>query len=154
MIYGLISHFYSSSFLPEHSKPFIEHASFTKSYSFIQAHFPHLGASCLTFTHIHTLESNLGFGILPSNNLTFRLKEQWMKPTTFQLIDDLLYLLSNSHPLQQLVVVCATQEETIHLFIASSTYIENGQYRKELLDLNKFKCQKSKMILLLSSEIL
>lgn len=126
MIYGLISHFYSSSFLPEHSKPFIEHASFTKSYSFIQAHFPHLGASCLTFTHIHTLESNLGFGILPSNNLAFRLKEQWMKPTTFQLIDDLLYLLSNSHPLQQLVVVCATQEETIHL----SVYREQHLHRK------------------------
>lgn len=80
-----------------------------------------------------------------------------MKPTTFQLIDDLLYLLSNSHPLQQLAVVCATQEEIIHLSVYREQhllYIENGQYRKEPLYLNKFKCQKSKMILLLSSEIL
>lgn len=153
MIYGLISHLYSSSFLPEHSKPFIEHASFTKLYSFIQALFPHLGAFCVTFTHIHTLESNLGFGILRSNNLAFRLKEQWMKPTAFQLIDDLLYLLSNSHPLQQLVMVHKRRLST-SLLIARSTYIENGQYRKVLLDLNKFKCQKSKMILLLSLEIL
>lgn len=97
------------------------------THSFIQAHFPHLGAFCLTFTHIHTpmntLESDLGFGILPGNNLAFRLTEQWMKPTTFQLIDGLLYLLSNSHLLQPLVVVCTTQEEIIHLSVYREQYL-------------------------------
>lgn len=42
----------------------------------------------LTFTHI---QSNLG-------TLTCRLEQSWIEPPTFRLVDDLLYLLSDSHP--------------------------------------------------------
>lgn len=43
----------------------------------------------LMFTHI---QSNLG-------TLTCRLEQSWIEPPTFRLEDDLLYLLSDSHPI-------------------------------------------------------
>uniref|UniRef100_A0A669E8T8 RAS guanyl releasing protein 1 n=1 Tax=Oreochromis niloticus TaxID=8128 RepID=A0A669E8T8_ORENI len=55
----------------------------------------------LAFTRIHilknALQSNLGFRIVFRDTLVCRLVQPEIKPSTFQLEDDLLYLLSYSH---------------------------------------------------------
>ena len=38
------------------------------------------------------------FSILPKDTLTHGLEEPGIKPPIFRLVDDLLYLLSHSHP--------------------------------------------------------
>lgn len=49
-----------------------------------------------TFTPIHT--GNLGFSMLPKDTLAYRQVHTGIKPSTIQLVDDLLCLLSYSLP--------------------------------------------------------
>ena len=51
-------------------------------------------AGCCTAT-----ESNLGFSVLPKDTSTCGLEEPGIEPLTFRLVDDALYLLRHSRPL-------------------------------------------------------